>query len=138
MKLHDARGFWRIVLAVVAPLPMLAQGIFYVLSPVDGDAEFDSTLAAVRAHAGLASGLMYLEAVRDTVRLPATVAVARVARRAAARLTAWAAAISLTGFLAGFTLLGGVLTPALMPVRHGLDPSAMKQMSAAFEGEPLI
>jgi hypothetical protein len=138
MKLHDARGFWRIVLAIVAPLPMLAQGIYYLLSPVDGDADFDTTLAAFRAHAGLASGLMYVDAVFVTLLLPATVAVLWVARRGAPRLTTWAGAISLTGFLAGFTLMGGVLTSPLLTVRHGLDPSAMKDMSAAFEGDPLI
>jgi hypothetical protein len=138
MKPHDARGFWRILLAVVAPLPMLAKGIYYLLIPVDGGAEFDTTLAAFRDHPGLASGLMYLDAVFVTLLLPATVAVVVVARRGAPRLTTWAAAITLTGFLTGFTLLGGVTTPALLTVRHGLDPSAMKQMSAALESEPLL
>jgi hypothetical protein len=138
MKLHDARGFWRILLAVVAPLPMLAKGLYYLLTPVDGDAEFDRTLAAFTEHRQLASGLQYLDAAFVTLLMPATVAVVLVARRGAPRLTTWAAAISLGGFLAGFTLLGGVMTPELLTVRHGLDPSAMKQMSAALASEPLL
>ena len=36
----DLRRLWRTLLAVVAPLPMLSMGLWYVLSPVDGDASF--------------------------------------------------------------------------------------------------
>jgi hypothetical protein len=30
---RDRRGFWRILLAVILPLPMLAKGVFYMLTP---------------------------------------------------------------------------------------------------------
>ena len=34
---RDTRTFWRVLLAVVAPLPMLCMGIVYVLKPFEGD-----------------------------------------------------------------------------------------------------
>ena len=138
MNSHDTRGFWRRLLAVVAPLPMLAKGVFYLLIPVGGDADFETTRAAFSAHRDLMGVLLYLDAAFVTLLVPATAAVVWVARRGAPRLTTWAAAISLGGFLAGIALLGGVLTPELMTVRHGLDPATMKSFAAALEGEPLF
>jgi hypothetical protein len=33
---HDTRTFWRLLLAIVAPLPMLCMGTLYVLKPFEG------------------------------------------------------------------------------------------------------
>jgi hypothetical protein len=132
------RTFWRVLLAAVAPLPMLAKGIYYLLTPVEGGAGFDETLAAVTAHERLAGLLMWLDVVFVVALVPATFAVAWVARRGAPRLTTAGALISLLGFLAGVALLGGVMTPALATVRHDLDPGTMAAFSDAMEGEPLM
>jgi len=134
----DVRTFWRVLLAAVAPLPMLAKGIYYLLTPVEGGAGFDETLAAVTAHERLAGLLMWLDVVFVVALVPATFAVAWVARRGAPRLTTAGALISLLGFLAGVALLGGVMTPALATVRHDLDPGTMAAFSDAMEGEPLM
>jgi hypothetical protein len=136
--LRDMRGFWRVLLAVIAPLPMLAQGIYYVFSPIDGGADFRDTLAAYAAHQQLLDTLKGLNAVFVVGLIPATVAVAWVTRRGAPRLTTVGAVIALLGFLAGFTLLGGVETPALVTVQHGLDVEAMAKLDQALPGEPLL
>ncbi|MGN9912217.1 hypothetical protein ACTMTJ_32225 [Phytohabitans sp. LJ34] len=136
--LADVRGFWRVLLAVIAPLPMLAKGVYYLITPVEGGASFDETLAAFTAHERLAGVLMWLDVVFVVGLVPATYAVAWVARRGAPRLTTAGALISLLGFLAGVALLGGVITPAAATVRHDLDPAAMAAFSDAIEGEPLI
>jgi hypothetical protein len=45
----DTRGFWRILLAVIAPLPMLTNAICYLLSPTDGNAPFEENVTATWA-----------------------------------------------------------------------------------------
>ncbi len=134
---RDTRRYWRVVLAVVAPLPMLAKGVFYILSPVPGDAGFDESVAGFRAHADLVAALTWLDAVFVVLLVPATVAAAWVARRGAPRLTAVGATLSLGGFLTGFGLLGGVETPAVVTARYGLDPTVMGTLDAALEDDTL-
>lgn len=134
---HERRAFWRILLAVVAPLPMLTKGVFYVLSPVSGDASFRETVAAFRAHEGLLETMKWLDAVFVALLIPATVAIAWVARRGAPRLTTAGAFIALTGFFIGIPLSGGVETPALVTVQHHLDPTTMAAFDKAMNGEPL-
>ena len=135
---RDTRGYWRGLLAVVAPLPMLAKGVFYVLSPVAGDASYADTVAAFRAHQDLIELMKWLDAVFVLTLVPATVAAAWVARRGAPRLTTIGAVLALTGFLAGFGLLGGVETPALVTVQHNLDPTVMGDLDDTMHREPLL
>jgi hypothetical protein len=134
---RDSRGFWRILLAIIAPLPMLAKGLYYLLSPIDGDAGFHETVAAFAAHRQLLDVLLWLDAAFVLGLIPATVAAAWVARRGAPRLTTVAAAIALPGFLAGIALLG-VETPALLTVQHGLDVNTMAKLSDTLENDPLL
>ena len=136
--LRDVRGFWRILLAVIAPLPMLAKGIFYLLSPVEGDAGFKETVTAYAAHQQLVGMLKWFDVVFVVGLIPATFAVAWVARRGAPRLATAGAVISLLGFFAGIALLGGVETPALVTVQHGLDVDAMAALDQALQTEALL
>jgi hypothetical protein len=135
---RDVRGFWRVLLAIIAPLPMLAKAIYYVLSPVDGGAEFSDTLAAYAGHEELLPVLTWLDAVFVTLLIPATFAVAWVARRGAPRLATVAALISLVGFFAGVGLLGGVIGIESLTVRHSLDVEAMAGLSDVYANEPII
>jgi hypothetical protein len=137
-QLHDQRGFWRILLAVVTALPMLAKGVYYVLSPVSGDASFKESVAAFEAHQDLLEAMKWLDAVFVVTLIPATIGVAWVARRGAPRLTAAGAFIALTGFFTGIALLGGVETPALVTVQHDLDHSTMAALDDAMHHEPLL
>ncbi|MGY2873563.1 hypothetical protein ACVW00_000753 [Marmoricola sp. URHA0025 HA25] len=134
----DGRRFWRVLLAVVAPLPFLAKGVFYVISPAAGDDSFHDTVAAFEAHRGLLDTMKWLDAVFVVTLIPATIAGAWVARRGAPRLTTAAAFIALTGFFAGIALLGGVETPPLVTVQHNLDPSTMSALQDVMEKEPLL
>jgi hypothetical protein len=135
---RDTRGFWRVLLAVIAPLPVLAKGIFYAFSPVDGSADFRDTVTAFAAHRQLVGALTWLDAAFVVGLVPATVAVAWAARRGAPRLTTAGAIIALPGFLAGIALLGGVETPALVTARYGLNVDAMAKLNDALSNEPLL
>ena len=134
----DVRTYWRVVLAILAPLPMLAKGVFYLLSPVDGDVGFGDSVAAFRDRPGLLGLLVALDAVFVVGLLPATLAVALAARRGAPRLTAAGASVAFLGFLTGIALLGGILTPAVVTARHGLDVEAMGKLDDALGTEPLL
>lgn len=134
----DRRAFWRVLLAIVLPLPMLAKGVFYLLTPVSGDASFKETVAAFEAHRGLLETMKWLDAVFVVLLIPATMGVAWVARRGAPRLTTAGAVIALTGFFTGIALLGGVETPALVTVQHHLDPTPMAALDDVLQHEPLL
>ena len=136
--LRDRRGLWRILLAVIVPLPMLAKGIYYLLTPVAGDATFNETVTSFEAHRQLLGALKWIDAVFVVTLIPATVAVAWVARRGAPRLTTVGAVIALSGFLPGIALLGGVETPALVTVQHDLDHKAMAALDDALHHDPLL
>src|SRR4051794_14467278 len=135
---RDRRGFWRILLGVVAPIPFLAKGAFYVLSPVGGDASFKDSVTAFAAHRSTLETMKWLDAVFVVTLIPATIAAAWVARRGAPRLTSAGAFIALSGFFVGIGLLGGIETPALVTVQHHLDATTMAALNDAMEGEPLL
>ena len=135
---RDRRGFWRILLAILVVLPMPAKGIYYLLTPVAGDVTFQESVTSFEAHRGILETLKWLDAVFVVTLIPATIAVAWVARRGAPRLTTAGAVIALTGFLVGMPLLGGVMTPALVTVQHNLDPTSMAALDEALHHEPLL
>lgn len=133
---HDVRGLWRVGLAVVAPLPMLAKGIEYLLSPVDGGATFRETLAAYRANLELVEVLRWFDLAFGVLLIPATVALVWVARRGAPRLTTVGALICLPAFLTAFFVLAGP-NPALLAAEHGLDVNELAPVVAAVENDPV-
>ncbi|MGH3384420.1 MAG: hypothetical protein ACRDO1_07570 [Nocardioidaceae bacterium] len=136
--LHDRRGFWRILLAVVVPMPMLAKAVYYLLTPVAGDVTFQESVTSFEANRGLLETLKWLDAVFVVTLIPATIALAWVARRGAPRVTAVGGFIALSGFFAGIALFGGVMTPALVTVQHDLDVSSMAALDEALHHEPLL
>ncbi|MGH3474394.1 MAG: hypothetical protein ACRDOT_05700 [Aeromicrobium sp.] len=137
-ELRERRGFWRILLAIIAPMPFLAKGVFDLLSPVEGDAGFADSVTAYEANSQLIEVLPWIDAVFVVTLIPATFAVAWVARRGAPRLATAGGVLSLTGFFTGLTLLGGVMTPALVTVRQDLDATAMAALDDALHHEPLL
>jgi hypothetical protein len=137
-RVRDRRGFWRILLAVIAPLPFLAKGVYYVLTPVAGDVTFKESVASFEAHRDILEALKWLDAVFVVLVIPGTIAAAWVARRGSPRLTTAGAAIALTGLFFGISLLGGVMTPALVTVQHDLDFTSMAAMDDALHHEPLL
>jgi hypothetical protein len=129
-KPRDVRGFWRVLLAVVAPLPMLFMGIYYLISPVDGDASFKETVAATAADPGRFELMQWLQ-VPFFLLIPAMFAAAWVSRRSAPRLATAGGLLAVGGMSAGFFLLDGVVMPAYLTVHDGLDASAVEKFTDA-------
>jgi hypothetical protein len=137
-SLRDRRGFWRILLAIIVPMPMLAKAVYYMLTPVAGDVTFKESVTSFEAHRELLEILKWFDAVFVVTLIPATIAVAWVARRGAPRLTTVGAFIALSGFFVGIALLGGVETPPLVTVQHDLDVTSMAALDKALHHEPLL
>ena len=136
--MRDRRGFWRVLLAIVVLLPMPAKGIYYLLTPVAGDVTFEKSVTSFEAHREILEALKWFDAVFVVTLIPATIALAWVARRGAPRLTTAGAVLALTGFLVGMPLMGGVMTPALVTVQHDLDFTSMAALDDALHHEPLL
>jgi len=134
--LRDVRGFWRILLVVVAPLPMIGMGLYYILSPVDGGTSFEDTATAYAAHLDLVEKIQYLGVPFLVLLIPATFAVAWVSRRGAPRLATAGALLALTGQLAGFPLNQGGDLLAYISVKKGFDVAAMAKLQEALESQP--
>ena len=134
---RDVRRFWRILLAVVAPLPMLAQGAYYLLSPVDGNASFETNVAAVTANPSRFEALQWIQ-VPFFLLIPAVLAVAWASHRPAPRLATAGGLIALIGLSAGFFLLPGVVSVEYLTVHEGLDSATMAKLAAAGADQPTI
>src|SRR5215217_3182877 len=84
---RDTRTFWRLLLAIVAPLPMLCMGIVYVIKPFEGDAFLPDTAAAINARLRLYEVTMWLGLPFLVGLIPAVIALAWVTRRRTPVLT---------------------------------------------------
>ncbi len=135
--LHDWRGFWRILLAVIAPLPMLAKAVNYLLYPGKGDVPLADGVAAFAAHQQRMEVLQWFDAAFVVLIVPAIVAVAWVSRRGAPRLTTIGAVLGAGGLLSAVAVLRGGDDDALAIAQHGLDVSAISALEDAFEANPI-
>ncbi len=136
--LHDTRRFWRILLAIIAPLPMLAKAADYLLYPTPSDDSFAASVEAFAAHEKLVVVLQWLDAVFVVGLIPAVAAVAWATRRATPRLTTVAAFITMSGFLAAIAILPNGDRDALVTVQNGLDVAAVGRLSDALDSNPVV
>jgi hypothetical protein len=134
---RDVRGFWRVLLAVVAPVPMLFMGLYYLISPVEGDAPFATALAAATADPGRFELMQWLQ-VPFFLLIPAMFAAAWAARRGAPRLATAGGLLAIGGISAGFFVLPGVVLPEYLTVHAGLDAGVMAKVSDAMEKQPVV
>lgn len=134
---RDTRSYWRVLLAIVAPLPLLGLGASYVISQIPSDGPFKSLAAAAAAHhqstvvAG-ALGLFFLIGL-----IPATIALAWCTRRKAPTLTAFGASISMLGFVAALPLLPNDNGLALVTADKHLNVSTITALDKALWAQPV-
>lgn len=136
-RIHDARPYWRVALAVAAPLPWAAMGLVNILQPFAGDASFALTVEKVRENLGLVLATTWMSLPFFAFLMPAVLAVVAATRRHTPRLAAWGGTLSVLGFGLGLGGLGGGGTPlAVLTVVHGFDVDTMSRLDAAFQAAP--
>lgn len=133
----DTRTFWRLLLAVVAPLPMLCMGIVYVLKPFEGDAPLPDAVAAVTAQRQLSEVLLWLSVPFLVGLIPAVIAVAWVTRRRTPLLTTVGAVWTLLGCLGAFPLLVPDDLLAYLAVAERLDVATIAALDQAWWALPV-
>jgi hypothetical protein len=134
---RDTRTFWRFLLAVVAPLPMLCMGVVYVIKPVEGDASLPDTVAAIAAQRQLYEVLLWLGLPFLVGLIPAVIAVAWVTRRQTPVLTTAGAAWTLLGCLSAFPLLVPDDLLAYLAVTERLDVATVAALDEAWWALPV-
>jgi hypothetical protein len=133
---RDTRTFWRLLLAILAPLPMLCMGIVYVIKPFEGDAPLPDTVAAITAHLRLYEMTMWLGLPFLVGLIPAVIAVAWVTRRRTPVLTTVGAVWALLGCLSAFPLLVPDDLLAYLAVTERLDVATIAALDRAWWALP--
>jgi hypothetical protein len=132
----DDRRFYRAVLALVAPLPMLAMGTTYLVLDMAGDAPFRDTVDAAGRQSSTLNATLWLSMLWFAFLIPAVIAVALVTRRTFPRLTAWGLVLTVPGFGLGFAGPNDNVL-ALLTHEKNLDVGQMTTLDKALWAEPV-
>lgn len=135
-NVHDTRRFWRILLAVIVPLPWLAKGAQYIAQ----DPSYDSSADQIEAWASdqLYGWLQWLDVIFVILVVPSVLTMAWVSRRGAPRLASAAALVMGGGFLMVLPLNMGGHPLIWAAVREGADPAATGAFIDSLESDPRV
>ena len=133
-RLLDARGFWRILLAVMLPLPWLAKGIQYTVAP----AAADTTIGQIKIFATDHSyaWLQWLDTVFVILAVPSLATLTWLTRRGAPRLATAAALLTVTGFLAGISRNINDDQLAWVAARKHYNPTVISNLTHDLQANP--
>lgn len=132
----DLRRFWRILLAVVAPLPWLALALSNAVTPDDLGSSTEETFASIAAHPTAAKAAMWLGLPFVLLVVPSGVAMMMAHRRTAPRLT-----LVVGGFVT-YAFYSALLNPnlnliGLITHEQGLDTETTTALAMKLEEHPL-
>ncbi len=132
----DLRRFWRILLAVVAPLPWLALAASNAVTPDDLGSSTEETFASIAADPGAARAALWLGLVFVLLVVPSGVAMMMAHRRTVPRLTLVVGGFVTYAFCSMLTnpnlnLIG------LLTHEKGLDTATTTALASGLEDHPL-
>jgi hypothetical protein len=133
---RDARTFWRIALAIVAPVPWLALAVATLVTPDNARDDDTRAYAAIAAHTARAGAALPFDALFIMTLMPAIVAVLMACRRTAPTATAWIGAITLVGAAAGPLAPTNTLIDYI-GIRHGVTQQAILTINDGIASQPL-
>ncbi len=133
-KVHDARGLWRVLLAVVVPMPWLAKGIQYIV--FEPDFEHSSDQVRYFASHDVYTYLQWLDLLFVVLVVPSILAMAVVSRRGAPRLAAAATLVMGGGFLMVLPLNLSSDHVAWVAAQNGLDPTGTGRLIDDIGSDP--
>jgi hypothetical protein len=124
-KVHDARGLWRVLLALLVPIPWLAKGIQYIV--VEPEYEHTADQITYDTTHSVYAYLQWLDVLFVVLVVPSILAMALVSRRGAPRLSAAATVLMGGGFLMVLPLNLGSDQLAWVAAQNGRDPAVVGQ-----------
>ena len=136
LKVHDARGLWRVLLAVAAPTPWLAKGIQYIV--FEPDFERSSDEVRYFARHDVYTYLQWLDLLFVVLVVPSVLAMALVSRRGAPRLAAAATLAMGGGFLMVLPLNISSDHLAWVAAQNGLDPTVVGRLIDDVGSDPRL
>ena len=137
-RLWDDRGFYRKALAVVAPLPMLAMGINYLLLEMPGSGPFNDMVAAAARQEGMLVAMSWVTLLFYAFLIPAVLAVVTVSRLRSPRLCAAGIVLTVPGFALGFGTGPNDTQLALLTHQQNLDTATIATLDNAMWGIPPV
>ena len=134
---RDLRGFWRTLLALIAPLPGFLMAAKIMISPFGMDADFASVLAGVPGDPAREQLALWLGLAFSLTVLPATLAVAWSSRRRSPLFALAGGVLGVIGFSVGFAIpdSGAV---ALIAVQQDLDSTKLIVINEAVSATAVV
>lgn len=120
---RDLRRFWRVLLAVVAPIPGVALALSNWSNPSELGGSTRETFDSFAAHQAQGSLSIWFGAIFAILAVPSGVAMLMATRRSAPRLSTWVVGFVTFGFCAGVTAPNVVNHIALVTAQNDLDPA---------------
>lgn len=122
-RVHDSRKFWRVVLALVVPVPWLAKGIQYVVM----EPSYEHTADQIKydLHHDVYKYVQWLDLLFVVLVIPSILAMVLVSRRGAPRLATAAAVLMGGGFLMVLPLNIGTDALSWVAAQKGYDPTTI-------------
>ncbi len=133
---RETRGFWRVLLAIVVPIPWLAKGVQYIVLEPAYDNSADQIKAWANDH--VYSWLQWLDVGFVVLVVPSIIAMALVSRRGAPRLATAATIVMGGGFLMVLPLNIGGDPLVWVAARGGYDPTTTGRFIDALQDDPRV
>ncbi len=133
---RDVRSFWRVLLAIIVPIPGLAKGVQYIVQEPAHGSSADQIKAW--ADGSVYGWLQWLDVLFVVLVVPSIITMALVSRRGSPRLATAATVVMGGGFLTVLPLnIGG--DPLLWAAaRGGFDPTTTGRFIDALQEDPRV
>lgn len=122
---RDARTFWRVLLAVVAPAAGIILAVTSLVDPAELGGSSDNLVRSYAAHRSLVQAAAWLGTLLGATMVPGAVAVAWVCRRRRPVFAAVAGFMVVVGFLSGSAYGNMQNLVALVGVQEGIDHATL-------------
>ena len=133
----DTRTFDRWAAALLMPIGPAALAVLRFILPYDTTDAPAQMVAKIAANQTAQSAVLWLGTVAVFTLVPGAIAVVRLVRPLAPRLTTIAAAFLIPGYL-GLFGAGSVDSDLLAGIRAGIDPATLTRLVEALDGGPAI
>lgn len=135
-RVADARSYWRVLLAVVAPLGFLVVGVQNVLTPYELGGSIEERIADIDADRDLVAALAPVNLAFVLLFVPGALAMVAALRR---RRPVFTAVMGTWMMFAGLSATSNPPTDSVIAagLRHGLDDGTIAALVDDLEGSVL-